>query len=183
MLHLVQIEWPSTIRPSRINVNSLGVGIAMVLFMFGCAVIQEYFIPTFNGLGISSAVVLLLLLVWELCPFYDTNGAQLLETVTVHKQRLRTQDFLRSSALGSQFGEVDGQTGLRITLSIWLLWFGVAIHLLGAYVLPHISTLLIQTLQYPSMLGQLWLGLICASDNIWICLLFVSRIAIIRQSS
>ena len=143
-----------------------GAGIAMVLFLFGSALIQEYFTPPFDGLGISSAVVLLLVLVWELCPFYDTNGAQLLETVTVHKQRLRTQDFLRSSALGSQFGEIDGQTGLRITLSIWLLWFGVAIHLLGVYVLPHISTLLIQTLQYPSILGQLWLGLICALISI-----------------
>ena len=64
------------------------------------------------------AVVLLLVLAWELCPFYDTNGAQLLETVTIHKQRLRTQDFLRSSGIGQSFGEVDGQAGLRMTLSI-----------------------------------------------------------------
>ena len=139
-----------------------GAGIAMVLFMIGCALIQEKYIAILDGLGVSGAVVLLLLLAWDLCPFYDTNGAQLLETVTIHKQRLRTQDFLRSSALGSPFGEVDGQSGLRITLSIWLLWFGVAIHLLGVYVLPHVSTLLIQTFQYPSILGQVWLGLICA---------------------
>jgi hypothetical protein len=143
-----------------------GVGIAMVLFMIGCALIQEKYIVALDGLGVSGAVVLLLVLAWELCPFYDTNGAQLLETVTIHKQRLRTQDFLRSSALGNPFGEVDGQAGLRMTLSIWLLWFGVAIHLLGVYVLPHVSTLLIQTLQYPSIFGQIWLGLICALISI-----------------
>lgn len=137
-----------------------GVGIAMMLFLMGGALIGGAYLPSLNGFGASAAVVLLLVLVWELCPFYDTNGAQLLETMTIHKQRLRTQDFLRSSALGSQFGEVDGQTGLRVTLSIWLLWFGIAIHLLGVYVLPNVSMLLIQVLHYPSMFGQLWLGII-----------------------
>ena len=137
-----------------------GVGIAMVLFLIGGSLIGGTYLSSLDALGASAAVVLLLVLAWELCPFYDTNGAQLLETMTIHKQRLRTQDFLRSSALGSRFGEVDGQTGLRVTLSIWLLWFGIAIHLLGVYILPHVSMLLIQILHYPSILGQLWLGLI-----------------------
>jgi len=135
-----------------------GVGIATVLLAIGVCWFAES--QRLNGVGGSVSTALLLLLTWELCPFFDTNGAQLLETVTVHKQRLRTQDFLRSSLLNSRFGDVEGQQGLRITLCIWLLWFGVAIHLLGQYVLPHLSTLLIQTLQYPTLLGQMWLGYI-----------------------
>lgn len=135
-----------------------GTGIATVLLAIGVCWFAES--QQLNGVGGSVSTALLLLLAWELCPFFDTNGAQLLETVTVHKQRLRTQDFLRSSVLTSRFGDIEGQHGLRITLCIWLLWFGVAIHLLGQYVLPHLSTLLIQTLQYPSLLGQMWLGYI-----------------------
>ena len=135
-----------------------GVGIATALLAIGVCWFAES--QRLNGVGGSVSTALLLLLVWELCPFFDTNGAQLLETVTVHKQRLRTQDFLRSSLLSSRFGDIEGQLGLRITLSIWLLWFGAAIHLLGQYVLPHLSTLLVQTLQYPTLIGQIWLGYI-----------------------
>ncbi len=158
IVHLSTDRFPIFHTSTRTQRHYAGVGIAAILFGIGLCWILEATLQ--NGVGSSVSIAILLLLMWDLCPFYDTNGAQLLETITIHKQRLRTQDFLRSSSLRNPFGEVEGQTGLRITLSIWLLWFGVALHLLSLYVLPHIATLLIQALQFPWVIGQVWLGLV-----------------------
>ena len=46
-----------------------GAGIAMVLFLIGGALIGDAYLSHLDGLGVSTAVVLLLVLVWELCPF------------------------------------------------------------------------------------------------------------------
>ena len=54
-----------------------------------------------DGLGIAGAVILLLVLVMGTLSFLRHKWRSVTETVTVHKQRLRTQDFLRSSALGA----------------------------------------------------------------------------------
>ena len=159
IVHVSTNRFPIFHSPISTQRQYAGIGIGAILSTSGLCWVLESFLN--NGFGASISIALLLLLMWDLCPFYDTNGAQLLETVTIHKQRLRTQDFLRSSLLRSPFGTVDGQTGLHITLSIWLVWFGVAIHLLSQYVLPHIATLLVQAIQYPSLLGQLWLGAVC----------------------
>ena len=159
IVHLSTNRFPIFHSPISTQRQYAGVGIGAILSIIGvCWIFESLFN---NGVGSSISIALLLLLMWDLCPFYDTNGAQLLETVTIHKQRLRTQDFLRSSVLRSPFGTVDGQTGLHITLSIWLVWFGIAVQLLSQYVLPHISTLLIQAIQHPSIWGQLWLGSVC----------------------
>lgn len=159
ILHLSSHRHPIFHTPITTQRQYASVGIAVLLLAMGLSMLAESLWA--NGVGGSLAVALLLALVWDLCPFFETNGAQLLETVTIHKQRLRTQDFLRSSLFRSPFGEVSGQTGLRITLSIWLVWFGIAIHLLGRFVLPHLGTLLVQTLQYPFLIGQIWLGTLC----------------------
>ena len=159
ILHLSTNRFPIFHSPISTQRQYAGIGIGAILSTIGLCWILESFLN--NSVGANISIALLLLLMWDLCPFYDTNGAQLLETVTVHKQRLRTQDFLRSSLLRSPFGSVDGQAGLHITLSIWLVWFGIAVQLLSQYVLPHIATLLIQAIQHPLILGQFWLGAVC----------------------
>ena len=144
--------------PIYIQRQYSGLGLGMTLGSIGLCFMGEAMTGTGSGASLANALMLLLL--WQCCPFYDTDGAQLFETVSVHKQRLRTQDFLQSSALRSPFGDVQGQRELRWVLTVWLVWFGVAIHMLGQSVIPYLSTLLIQTLQQPSILGMGWLGLV-----------------------
>lgn len=147
--------------PVYIQRQYSGLGLGMTLGSVGLCFMGEAMTGT--GTGASLANALMLLLLWQCCPFYDTDGAQLFETVSVHKQRLRTQDFLKSSALRSPFGDVQGQRELRWVLTVWLVWFGVAIHMLGQSVVPYLSTLLIQSLQQPTIFGMIWLGLVFAA--------------------
>ena len=112
-------------------------GIAMVLFMMGCAIIQEHFIPL-DGLGIAGAVVLLLLL-WELrllrhkwrrllerCPFTSNAG---------------TQDFSSFFCAREPVCKVDGQPVKDHLEYLAVVWCrNTFISLCSS----HISTLLIQ---------------------------------------
>ncbi len=162
--HLFGIVYIGTSRhqlfhtPTAVQRQFSGLGLGLILGSIGLCWMVEA--QTGSGTGASLASALMLLLLWDFCPFYDTDGAQLFETVSIHKQRLRTQDFLRTAALRGQFGDVEGQHGLRLTLCVWLMWFGVAIHLLGQTVLPHLSTFLSQSLKQTHPVGMVWLGVV-----------------------
>lgn len=135
------------------------LGIGTMISMMGVYWLLDWMIPNWGFSNMSTGT--LLLLVWNLCPFYNTDGAQLLETLTIHKQRHRTHDFIHKQLLRSSFqSDIEGQHQLRTQSLVWLLWFAVAIHLLGQYLLPNINMIFIQAFSYNALLPKIWLGFV-----------------------
>lgn len=140
------------------------LGLLTTLGVWGMGIVCQSIAPQLPWVNFSTGA--LLAFIWELGPLYDTDGAQLLELFTTHKQRLRTNDFIRQQLLRFK-ADVQGQTELRITSLVWTVWIGIALQTLGIFFVPYGPDILVQTLQSASIVEQLFLGAILTVAGVY----------------
>ena len=156
IIHLSLHEKPIFFAPREVQRWFSTLAISSVAMVSGIGLILSHFFSDypFGNAGVGA----FLIMVWGLCPFYDTPGSQLLETLSLHKQRFRVSDFLHNDLIGSIFKDTEEDlTQHRRIIQAWFVWLYAFLALGHKYLIANYKELLIQGFTAREALEQLWL--------------------------
>ena len=143
------------------------IAISSFAMVSGIALILGHIYPQlpFSNAGVAAFLIMF----WGLCPFYDTPGSQLLETLSLHKQRFRVSTYLENELLGSLFRESQGALSQhRRIIQAWFAWLYFLLVIGQKYLFTHYKALLIHVFSAPTLLEQIWLGVLFSLFSLYL---------------
>ena len=167
IVHLSLHEKPIFFAPRETQRWFSTLAISSFAMVSGIALILGHFFPAYPFA--NAGVAAFLIMVWGLCPFYDTPGSQLLETLSLHKQRFRVSDFLHNDLIGSIFKDTEEDlTQHRRIIQAWFVWLYAFLALGQKYILANYKALLIHGFTAKSTLEQGWLLFLFALLSLYV---------------
>lgn len=147
-------DWRGRFRLTGLVVPAGAAGVCALLPLFGAP----------EALGTLAAVGYLVTFV-NLCPFFNTDGAGLVELLAdLPGQRQRVRQYITSNLVGGILAgrRRAGDGAFASIATLWFLWFFGAFKLLAEVVVPHLTQLQIAVFQTDALgvraVGILFLG-------------------------
>jgi CRP-like cAMP-binding protein len=105
----------------------------------------------------EAAVMGLVVVFFDLCPFFATSGARLLEIMgSLRKQRFRVQSFIRQRLVQSLFDDKSHSEdkAFRWVATAWIVWFFGLMRIYDELVVHHMLELVQVATHSPTMAGK-----------------------------
>lgn len=140
-----------------------------------------------SGWASLGAIGLLVVFV-DLCPFFATDGASLVELLaSLPGQQDRVRTYVTSNLLGGlgRGRRRDGDGTFALVATLWFAWFFAAFQILSSLVVAHLLGLLVLVLQTGSLavrvVGAAFLIYAVALVALMLATLFLVSLGVLRQ--
>ncbi len=117
----------------------------------------------------------------ELCPYFATDGAALLELLaSLPGQQDRVRAYITGNLVGGlgRGRQREGDRSFAVVATLWFVWFFAAFHIVLSLVLEHVLDLLVLVLQTESFFVRMVGGLFLADVVVLLLLMMGTLVAV-----